>query len=421
MVLSTTGVSIVLLTIWAIMYRLLRKRLGTSKFYFLLLVLMGSAGLLLHPLPIVGGDLTPMYFHLSNIVLFSFLMMIVLLPWLKVDRYLKNKNQFIINEKYIDTLKVVFTTIIILSITAMVYFAPYFVRGTLMNSNELRSILGEESLLPQSIWTTLGVGICELLPIDILLVYISLLDKRLRKYTIWLVLSSLGYIFYSAAEAARDGYIFMPIMYIIFFLFFKKSLSNDSVKLLKRWAFIGTILLLVGIGGITVGRFYYTGQSSHEAFSSLIGGTWGYFYQQPYVFDHVLDYHTSFFGFKRRLSFLDPVFNLGGVEYSTQTADSITWMFGTQFSDFYQMGGYTGLFIALVVFLLMFMFFIRINMNKGRLFPLLVAFCIYVYFTISGLFYFRFGGNDSEFFFLMAILISSLFIPNVLEIKRRTL
>ena len=40
------------------------------------------------------------------------------------------------------------------------------------------------------------------------------------------------------------------------------------------------------------------------------------------------------------------------------------------------------------------------------------------HFTISGLFYFRLGGIDNEFFFYMAFLLLAKYMPNFVIIKK---
>lgn len=417
MSLSTTGVSIVLMIIWGVSYLVLKKYIYSAKLYFVLLLIMSSAGLLIPELPLMG--LYPDKYILSNIILFAFLMIVTIIPWISFDKLYKHKLVFTIKDKYISSLKLTFIVTILLSFIAIIYLLPYAIRSFLIGAQEIRSIVSNESILPQTLLTTFAVGISALYPITIMFVYITLLDTRLSKYTVFLIISSLTYLVSNTAITGRDGFIFIPLIYIILFFVFKYSISKDKLKKIKRYGIITATLLIIIISSVTIDRFYNNSSyiSQKDSKQGLIYGTWGYFYQQPYVFDHVIEDFKSFYGFKRRLKFLDKITEVKGKEYDKNKRELYEMMFGTQYAEFYQISGYTSLIIFTIIFLWLFKYLaIRYRRNKNH-FSQVISFAIYLNFTITGMFYFRIGTNNGEFLLNLALILATFFIPNIFQIK----
>lgn len=412
---STTAVSIVLLIFWYFCYTVLKKGIVTAKLFFFLLALMGCAGLFFHPLPLMG--LYPDSYDFFNILLFAILMIVGLIPWFGFDKFMKQRWEIQINERYYKLLKSLFFVSIVCSLYAIIYAIPYAVMSYVLGASDVRLLLGTEGeLMPKNIYTTLAMGFGAFSPVNVLFVFISLLDKRLSKYTPFLVISSTSYIVTTFASAARDGFILTPLTYLIFFIIFKESINKDKIKILKKYAIIFGVLLLAGFTVITVDRFGFGG-GSKDARESLVFGTWGYFYQQPYVFDHRIELAT-FYGFKRRLLFLDGLFGIKGQEYIASDSPAHQ-MFGSMYLEFYEISGWGSLIIITIIYIMLFSTIINYHRQKRHVFPMLLAFCIYYYFTIGGMFYFRFGGNMSEFFFYMAILFSSFFAPALLKVRKQ--
>lgn len=415
--LSTTGVSIVLLIIWSISYLCHKNRLYSAKIYYFLLLIMGSAGILIPELPLMG--LYPNKYYLSNIILFAFLLIITIIPWITYDKLYKYKPIFTIKDKYIGSLKLTFTVTIVLSFISIAYLLPYAIRSFLIGAEEIRSMSTNESILPQTFLTTFSVGISALYPVTILFVYITLLDTRLSKYTVFLIISSFTYLVSNTAITGRDGFIFIPLIYIVMFFVFKYSISKDKLKKIKQYGIISGTLLILVIGSVTINRFYNDSSylSKKDSKHGLIYGTWGYFYQQPYVFDHVIEDFKSFYGFKRRLKFLDKITDLKGQEYDKKRRKLYEMMFGTQYAEFYQISGYSSLFILTIIFTWFFNYLANIFRRKRNYFAMFISFAIYLNFTVAGMFYFRIGNSNGEFFLNIALIIATFFIPNILQLR----
>ena len=412
--LNTFAVSLLLLLIWGIVYFLLRKYISSSRFYFILLLAMGSAGLFIEDLPLMG--LTPRTFGFFNIVLFAILMVVIIIPWLSFDVLFKKAPVFVLKEQYIPKLKVVMIITILLSIFSILYFAPYAALAMAMGGKDVRQLLLESSLMPDTPITTLAGGIASFFPVTILLFYISLLHARLRKYSFFLAVSSLSYIVNALVFSGRDALIFTAMLYILLFVIFRNSLSIKSLKKIKKVSFIIAPLAALILLTISFDRFFSEGRGTKEAYDDLLFVTWGYFYQQPYVFDHTLESFTNFYGFKRRLMFLDNIIPIGGNEYSNFTDSKEEYMFGTQLKEFYEIAGYTSLAICTICYVFFFNRIITSLRRKRKIFPLLLAFTVFSLFTFSGMFYFRLAMNNNEFLFYVAIMISCFFIPDILKV-----
>ena len=179
---SSCTASVLLVLAFGISYCFLKRYLITSKFYFVLLFLMGAAGIVL-PL-----DKYVKYYSTSYnaiyIILFSILVVMTLIPWLRFDNAFRNWGVICVRNKSVRTLKTVFVINILLGAYAIIYSLPYALMALSMSADDVRLFIADDSFYPKSILTTICVGIGYLTPIQILLFYISLLHPNLRKYSI---------------------------------------------------------------------------------------------------------------------------------------------------------------------------------------------------------------------------------------------
>ena len=120
---SSTQVSIVLIIIWGFVYYRLKKKLVTAKGYFLLLLIMGSAGLVL-PMDEYIHYYSTRY-GLFNTVVFAFLLIFTIIPWFYFDKHFKNWGVLKIKSSSIPFLRTLFILNIILGIYAIIYSIPY--------------------------------------------------------------------------------------------------------------------------------------------------------------------------------------------------------------------------------------------------------------------------------------------------------
>lgn len=395
-------VSVVLIIIWGAAYYTLRKKIFTSKGYFMLLFVMAIAGIVLPLDEMLDLGCEPSFSFLYTI-LFAFLLLSAIIPWIDFEKYLKTIKRFNINPSCLPTLRIAIITMTLLSIFAILYTLPYAIIAYKMGAADIRWVIKDQSLLSISPLTTVAVGVGLISPIYIYLFYLSLLTPELHKYSKYLFLGSLTYLVTSAAFQARDGFVFIPLTYFFLYQVFKKSLPELSKEYLKRTFKLVLPILLVGILVISFDRFFEKGSS--DAYKSLIGGTWGYFYQQPYVFDVNLQHMQHFQGLGHRFELIGVLFNL---PYSTNYAPNyqFEWMFGTMYSSFYSASGWGSLLTASVFFSLSWLIVLRRLCGSHNHMGALLVFSLYIYFLISGLFYFRFSAMNITIVYLILIVIS---------------
>lgn len=399
-------VSVVLLIIWGVAYYTLRKKIVTSKGYFILLFVMAIAGIVLPLEELLDLDYEPSFSFLYTI-LFAILLLSAIIPWIDFEKYLKTIKRFNINPSCLPTLRIAIIALILLSLFAILYTLPYAIVAYKMGAADIRWLIKDQSLLPNSLLTTVAVGVGLIAPVYIYFFYLSILTPELHRYSKYLFVGSLTYLVTSAAFQARDGFVFIPLTYFFLYQVFKKSLPESSKEYIKRVFKFVLPILLFGMLVISLDRFFEKGSS--DAYKSLIGGTWGYFYQQPYVFDVNLQYMQYFQGLGHRFELIGVIFNL---PYSTDYASNyqFEWMFGTMYSSFYSASGWGSLLMASVFFSLSWLIVLRRLCRSNNHMGALLVFSLYIYFLISGLFYFRFSAMNITIVYL--VLIASSFSLN---------
>lgn len=404
MELSFFTVSIVLTIIWGLAYIKLKNHLVTSKGYFFLLLLMALAGIVL-PLNRYLDLGTSHDFRLEYIVTFALLLVSALYPWLRFDSWFKRVDSFYVNPNYLSLLKTSMSIMVLLAIYAIVYTLPYAIIGYTMGASDVRAFIMDDSILPKSPLTTVAVGVGFLAPIYIVCFFLTLITPALKKYTIPIGLASLTYLVTSAPAQARDGFIMIPLTYFFIYQIFKGMLDKSSKKKIKKM-----VMLIVPVGlafmlVITIDRFYNGGYESLNPFESMIAGTWGYYYQQPYVFDQTLQHQVYFHGIAKRFPFLANI--LGLPPAAEHILDfKFEWMFGTMYASFYSATGWTSLIIASLFFMFSWAIVIKSHVRAGNVAGILIVFSLYMYFLMSGLFYLRLSAASITSTYLAIIGLS---------------
>lgn len=411
MELSFFTVSIVLTIIWGLAYIKLKNHLVTSKGYFFLLLLMALAGIVLPLNRYLDLGYDPI-FSLSNTILFAFLLLSALYPWLVFDKGIKGINQFIVKPIFYSYLRTAAIIMILLSVYAMAYTLPYAIIGYTMGAGEVRAYILDESILPASPLTTIAVGVGFLAPLYIVMFFLCLITPALKKYSAWMFIASLAYLVTSAPAQARDGFIMIPLTYYFVYRVFRNSLNTDAIRKLKKlirvFIPIGLLFLLI----ITIDRFYKGSYESLNPIESMIAGTWGYFYQQPYVFDETIQHQVYFHGISHRFPLLGQIMNLP--PSTNHILDfKFEWMFGTMYASFYSATGWPSLIIASLFFMLSWAIVLRTHLRKHNYLGLLVVFSLYLYFLISGLFYLRLSAVSVTITYLVIIALS-FFLNNII-------
>ena len=411
MELSFFSVSVVLIIIWGLAYIRLKKLLITSKGYFFLLFLMALAGIVLPLNRYLDLGYDPV-FSLSNTILFAFLLLSALYPWIVFDKGIKRISKFIVNPKYYSYLRIVAIIMILLSVYAMAYTLPYAIIGYTMGAGEVRAYILDDSILPASPLTTVAVGVGFLAPLYVVMFFLCLITPVLKKYSAWIFITSLTYLVTSAPAQARDGFIMIPLTYYFVYRVFRNSLDSDAIRKLKKLIKVFFPIALLFLLIITVDRFYKDGYESLNPIESMIAGTWGYFYQQPYVFDMTIQHQVYFHGISHRFPLLGQIMNLP--PSTNHILDfKFEWMFGTMYASFYSATGWSSLIIASLFFMLSWALVLKNHIMKRNYLGLLVVFSLYLYFLISGLFYLRLSAVSVTITYLI-IIVFSYFLNNII-------
>jgi hypothetical protein len=370
---------------------------------------MSSAGIVLNldNVYLLWNVITQRY-ELFNIILFGILLLLVLIPWLKYDKFFY-RYKIIINGKFIKQIKSIYIVLILLSLFCIIYCLPYAIIANTMGGEAVRTS-DMVSLLPNSILTTIAAGVATLAPIGILFFFIGLLDVRLKKYSIGVLLLPFASVVHSMTLAARELYIFLPVTFIVIYTAFSNSLALRQKKIIKKFSLICGAFLVSFFMLITLSRF---GEFGSESF---ISGSWGYLYQQPYVFDQTLQFFDNYGGFSKTLQFLGKL--LGIYSVKSDLVYVTEFSFGTMYKGFYEMYGYRSLIMGSIIYILFFTIMANLSIRKKNTFSILINYSIFIWFTISGLFYFRYGKIDAQFILYLLLVLISSFYPKFLNIEK---
>lgn len=405
-------VSITLFIIWGIFYFANRKNISSGKIYFCMLLCM------LLP-PSLGEEaLVNSWYHevdLINIFVFAICLCVGFIPWLVFDKRTKNKI-FEIKDSAIPPLKISFTILIIWSLFSIIYLMPSAITSLAMGASETRAILysGKGQVLPQSPFTTLAVAGASCYIYAILFFYIACLSPKLKRYRVWLIISSLSYIVNCLAFTARDGLIFIPLIYLVFYLVFKRSLHIKIMLNIKKRIKLIVILAVSFLVVFSLSRFAGSGKKTD--WESVYSGTFGYITQQPYVFDATIKGQDDFWGFEVRFPLINRI--LGIEEHEVNRKDnSFEWSFGTMYAEHYSAFGWSSLILITLITVLFFSFGISYLFKRKKYFGAILIFNVYCYLSISGMFYTRAGANVNLNIFYLLLSLIPFFAPRYISCK----
>lgn len=406
-------VSLILFMIWGFFYYINRKKISSGKIYFLMLLCM------ILPPTLNDEPLDKSWFHdveLSNIAILALCLCAGFIPWLVFDKNIKGKR-FQINDDAVQVLKIFFTVLILWSLYSIIYLTPYAVRSLALGAHDTRNLLysGKAEILPPNFLTTIAVAGSACYIYAILFFYMACLSPQLKSYRIWLAMSSLSYLFNCLAFTARDGLIFIPLLYLIFFLALKPSLNFKITQTIKKRILIIIASAFILLMTFSLSRF--AGSGSKTDWASVYSGTFGYMNQQPYVFDATIEGQDDFWGFEVRFPIINRL--IGIEEHEVNRRDnSFEWSFGTMYAEHYSAFGWLGLVLITLVTVLFFGLGISNLFRRRRYFGAFMLFNVYCFISVSGMFYTRAGSNVSMNIFYLLLSFLPFFIPKWMSCKR---
>lgn len=412
---NSLGVSVYLTALLLLAAVFFKSKVGKGSsitVLFWLLLMMVTPGFVM--------DVQELFFWgsvgIENLTLFLFLLLFTAIPWIFFENWYKSISTIEVSENGVRILSTVFLIVIISCIFSYIYIAPYAIKSYSLGAAATRGLVNsDESVLPSSILTTFAVGVSSISPFYIFFFFLSLLHPALKKYSFGLFISSFIYIWVSMPFMARDGFVTLPVFFVIFYLIFRKSLARTDIKKVKRYFSViagvaGSLLLIYSLS-----RFYNK-RNGDSAFMSLIDGTWGYLYQQPYVFDRTLTYQQSWHGLGLRFPLFAKIIGQD-IKPFERTQDFET-MFGTMLSEFYSIGGYWYLIGFTIAFVLIYYVGLRMLINRRNYFSVFLFFITYLIIEVTGLFYFRYGGTTFNWLFLILTILPFFLTNKILILKR---
>jgi oligosaccharide repeat unit polymerase len=303
----------------------------------------------------------------------------------------------------------------LLAIFSITWHAPYVLNTFTTGADEIRHLLNRDkkSILPISPLTTVAVAVAAFYNVFIFLFFQFLTHGlKYKKILIFCFLSSMTYIISSLTFGARDGMIFFLLASGAAFNFYEKNYPQKLRKRIRNVFIIGGSLLILTLGSFTYQRFFKN--SDRTLYKGIQAGVLGYFGQQPYVFNEAVltrRKNPVFYGHSLRFPILNPI--LGEVEGPPRTKP-VEYTFGSFVKDFYDVGGFPFLILAILVI----MFYFSFHFRRWRLYhPIrnIVLISFYWQFMVSGLFFFNLGsfaGNIVIIVYLLVFHSLKLVYPN---------
>lgn len=404
--LNSFQVALFLTIVITVFLCIIKHSINSAKVYIVLLFFMATAGFVYD----VQGAFNFGVCKFENIALFIVLLLFTMYPWIIFDKWIGYNKRINISENGISVISRVCVVVIISSMFSIIYVIPYAIKSFILGAGEIRTYLADLKVLPETPLTTFAVAVGATSPLFVLLFFLTLLDDRLKKYQNWVFISCFTYIFTSMPFMARDGYVKLPIIFIINYLVFKNSLTSKSLKKIRKY---GTVLLSISIGLIlvySISRFFTGKQDGYE---SLMLGTWGYLFQQPYVFDRTVELQDNWHTVSMRFPILHQIFGFG-VDHEIKRIYDFETMFGTMLSEFYSISGFTSLFIATFTYVCYYAFSIKRLIAIKNITGLFLMFMVYLMIEVSGLFYFMYGGLSLNYLILVLSIIPFFVRKNIL-------
>lgn len=286
---------------------------------------------------------------------------------------------------------------------SIVYTIPYSIKSILLGAKNIRVdvLNSDESVLPQTIFTTISVFFASYFAIYLALFFISLKSNLKKSYKILLLISSLSYIISSLAFAGRDGIIFSILIALTLIIYFWKSFTERIKRNFIRLSVVLLIPTIYMLYIITMDRFE----------DDLSTGIYGYISTQPYVFyENVairssVTAYDSFYGLNLRF----PIINNMLLNENTEIirTSHYEWSFGTFLTDFYSVNGIFSFVFFSVFFTEFFRFYLK--RNRRNYFLFIITYSLYLHFIISGVFYFKLGSFSGNFYLLSLMVYIMLF------------
>lgn len=295
----------------------------------------------------------------------------------------------------------------LLGLYSFFYQLPYAYDGIATGAALVREMLNVQGvyILPNSIFTTLAVGVSSFYPIFLIGWFLCLTNRLGKFLSFSMFLGSLSYIISLLTFQGRSGFVLYLIIFYVLYLTFKPILAHHLRLKIKNIIKIFLIIAFLGFFIITIQRFWI-----HQDASFLWYGTIGYIGQQPFVFAESLYRSGNFLGLNYRF----PVLNLllGGQLTLVERTIPYQWMFGTFIEDFYMTGGGPWLIFGVVSIVSVFSYY-AFRYRHSKNYAFLIIYILYAEFMGGGVFYFTLGtwaGNMHIVFMFLLFYLARIML-----------
>ena len=285
---------------------------------------------------------------------------------------------------------------------SFLYQLPFAIISITKGASYIRSEVlakADESVLPENIFTTIAVAFSTFFPLFLVFLFICYKQKFPNKYKVLMLFGSLSYVMTSFCFTARDGIVFYMIFVIIILANFW---GNVPAKMKKKILVILSLAFAVGAWTI----FSFTSSRFGDSNERLKTGTVGYIAQQPYVFvENINRRHvsTDFYGIGFRFPLVATLIGRKTTEKVVRT-EPYEWTFGSFLTDFFNISGFTSLFVLLIGSTEFFKFQFK-RIRKKTPLKFLILYILYVHLIVSGLFYFRLGNSSGNIYLLIMLIL----------------
>lgn len=323
------------------------------------------------------------------------------LPLLYVSLYLKPI-------KDIHTIKFDFFTknfvifLVIGALYSVTYQLPYALDALSQSAHIVRTM--DESILPNSILTTIAVGFSAFFNIYLFYFFVGLINKWNKFITFSMLLGALSFVVNVLTVSGRDGVVLFSLSFILSYFLFEDSISDKLKKRIKILSVLLGVLFISFFIVISLDRFLRIGNADYFAVFQM--GGLNYFSMQPFTFNDVLKYHDTFTYGKGSF----PLFYSWFFDYEESVRDvsmAYKYNFAGYVGTFYKNGGYIATILIVGIFYMIFKE-IKTIYRKYYISQFSII-SLYFFFMTSGLFYFRLGNRGGNLFILLSIIIFLFF------------
>jgi oligosaccharide repeat unit polymerase len=312
---------------------------------------------------------------------------------------------------------------VILSFVAIFHFLPASVEALTgdIRINRDTQVAGEK-FVNIGVVNTISGTIATFYPVTLLMFYINLILRK-KILSILLFISSTSYVFFVFAYVGRDGVLFWISILIFYYFIFNKYLTQKSKILIRKYSIITGLIFITIFSLITFSRF---GDRGYPVIYNVVD----YMGQQVKNFNDTFLYTSKTTNGASNFSFiyrnLNPTVEKEYLEMAkSNAAEDLKYagvrsnVFGTFLKSLIVDFGKIGTIIFSLIYLALTKKFTKnkTSMSLGRLLIIVLLYQV----VFHGVFYFRLYNDVGNFYILIILLLSLIFISKTSDKNKLTI